>query len=137
MQDTGLSTLADFPHRFIKNHFADSFRILPDSPPKTGLPEAKWISSATLLEAQGSPAVAPKTPEPTFPFLPTFALMTPSAQSPRSLKSSPSTKGSPLTPMQFIRKADSDLSLLRPVTPSKSPYRSRMPSNPNTPVWRP
>ncbi len=130
--------LTIFSSRFIKNHFADSFRILPESPPRAGGQEVKWISSATLLERpeDGTPPRAPRTPEPTVPFVPTFLLMTPGGQSPRSFKSSPSTKGSPLTPIQFIRRAEPDISLLRPATPSK-PHRSKLPSSPNTPVWRP
>ncbi|KAG6832903.1 hypothetical protein H0H92_004787 [Tricholoma furcatifolium] len=115
--------------KFIRDHFADSFRILPESPPRFGNPEEKWISSTTLLEAPAeiTPPVPPRTPEPTVPFVPAFSLSTPSGQSPRSLHSpsnSPSTKGSPLTPLQFIRRADVD-SILRPGTPSKPSTRPR------------
>jgi hypothetical protein len=47
--------------------------------------------------------------------------LTPSGQSPHSIMSnSPSAKGSPLTPLQFMRRADVD-AMLRPVTPSKPP----------------
>ncbi|RDB23195.1 hypothetical protein Hypma_009619 [Hypsizygus marmoreus] len=134
--------------KFIKDHFADSFRLMPDSPPRPGAPEEKWISSATLLEAPEFetpplPPGPPRTPEPTMPFVPSFSLSTPSGQSPRSVKSnSPSTKGSPLTAIQFIRRADVD-AMLRPVTPSKPPtLRTRTPTAyTNTParnsVWRP
>lgn len=128
--------------KFIQDHFAESFRIAPESPPRFGSSQGeKWISSATLLESQESENPAPpRTPEPTHPFLPSFSLVTPSGQSPHSLKSSPSTKGSPLTPLQFMRRAEVDLSLLRPATPSKTPLRSRV-SNANTPsrtaIWRP
>ncbi|KAF8165017.1 hypothetical protein B0H34DRAFT_793453 [Crassisporium funariophilum] len=128
--------------KFIKNHFAESFRLAPESPPRYGVQEEKWISSATLLEAPdiGSPPPPPRTPEPKVPFMPSFSLMTPSGQSPHSLKSSPSAKGSPLTPLQFIRRAEPDHTLLRPVTPSKTPLRSRA-TNTTTPsrasVWRP
>ncbi|KAG6837999.1 hypothetical protein H0H93_008393 [Arthromyces matolae] len=110
--------------KFIRDHFADSFRLLPDSPPRLGTSEEKWISSTTLLEAHtevGSPPVPPRTPEPALPFIPSFSLSTPNGKSPRSLHSpnnSPSTKGSPLTPLQFIRRADMDNSL-RPGTPTK------------------
>jgi hypothetical protein len=90
--------------RFIKDHFAESFQIaVPGSPPRYGGQEQKWISSATLLEAPETdnsppqPPVQPRTPEQTFPFKPSFSLMTPSGQSPHSLKSSPSIHGSPLT----------------------------------------
>ncbi|PFH52651.1 hypothetical protein AMATHDRAFT_46193 [Amanita thiersii Skay4041] len=151
--------------RFIKDHFAESFRILPptDSPPRAGPKEEKWISSATLLESteNGTPTQPqnqivlmvprpPSTPEPgsSFP-LPLFAVTTPSVakRSPLSAHSSPSTKGasggSPLTPMQFLRRADYDPTTNRPVTPSKPPSRAR--NVPPTPshsytkqgVWRP
>lgn len=130
--------------RFIKDHFAESFQIaVPESPPRHGGQEKRWISSATLLEApeieDSASPVPPRTPEPTFP-MPSFSLMTPSGHSPRSLKSSPSIHGSPLTPLQYIRRAEPDNTLLRPVTPSKTPLRSRAinlhtPSRPS--VWRP
>jgi len=134
--------------RFIKEHFADSFRIapLPDSPPRPGgVQEEKWISSTTLLEARAlTPPRAPQTPEPTAPFLPSFSLMTPSGHSPHSLKSSPSAKGSsPLTPLQFMRRAEPEYpsGILRPVTPSKPPRgrisNTNTPSAPRTSVWRP
>ena len=133
-------------NRFIKDHFAESFQIAtPESPPRYGGQEQKWISSATLLEGpeiENSPLQPPppRTPEPTFPFKPSFSLMTPSGQSPRSLKSSPSIHGSPLTPLQYIRRAEPDSTLLHPVTPSKAQLRSRAinlhtPSRPS--VWRP
>ncbi|KAF9563735.1 hypothetical protein CPC08DRAFT_705858 [Agrocybe pediades] len=130
--------------KFIKEHFADSFRIapLPDSPPRQR--EEKWISSSTLLEARAqTPPRAPQTPEPTVPFLPSFSLMTPSGQSPRSMGSSPSAKGSPLTPLQFMRRAEPEYpsGILRPVTPSKPPRgrisNANTPSAPRTSVWRP
>ncbi|KAF9534910.1 hypothetical protein CPB83DRAFT_843135 [Crepidotus variabilis] len=129
--------------KFIKDHFADSFRIMPESPPRQGTQEGKWISSSTLLEGRDddtTPPAAPRTPEPTLPYVPTFSLLTPSGQSPRSLKSSPSAQGSPLTPLQFMRRADPELSThLRPSTPSKTPVpgRSKMPVSPGGPVWRP
>ena len=132
-------------HRFIKDHFAESFQIAGlESPRLGGGQEQKWISSATLSEAPEvencSPPPPPRTPEPTLPFMPSFSLMTPSGQSPRSLKSSPSVHGSPLTPLQYIRRAEPDITLLRPMTPSKTPLRSKA-TNPHTPsrpsVWRP
>ncbi|KAF6762580.1 hypothetical protein DFP72DRAFT_987076 [Ephemerocybe angulata] len=143
--------------KFIKDHFAESFRLMPESPPRGSggkQQEEKWISSATLLEQteqtdspQFPPPPPPKTPEPTGPFVPSFSLLTPSGQSPRSILSSPGTPGSnkgtstaSLTPMQFIRRADpTDPTLLRPITPSKPSSLSRNP--PVTPsrgaVWRP
>lgn len=130
--------------RFIKTHIADSFRILPESPPPVRGQGEKWISSMTLLEAAEltsstittkAPPVPPRTPEPKFPFAPSFSLLTPSGQSPRSVGSSPSTKGSPLTPLQFMRRADPESILLRPVTPTK---QARV-SNSQSPLrlWRP
>ncbi|KAF8076120.1 hypothetical protein FPV67DRAFT_1405975 [Lyophyllum atratum] len=136
--------------KFIKDHFADTFRLLPESPPRPGAQEERWISSTTLLEAPAevdSPPVPPRTPEPTMPFVPSFSLSTPSGQSPRSMKSasnSPSAKGSPgLTPLQFMRRADME-TILRPVTPSRPSTilrpRSTVPQT-QTParnsVWRP
>lgn len=136
--------------RFIKDHFADSFRIVPgpESPPRPGSQNERWISSATLLEARESisPPRAPLTPEPNPTFLPSFSLVTPSGHSPKSFKSlsPPSLRGSsPLTPLQFMRRAEPgpDMTLLQPAaTPSKSSLRGRI-SNANTPshnsVWRP
>ncbi|KAG1892739.1 hypothetical protein F4604DRAFT_1701340 [Suillus subluteus] len=129
--------------KFIKDHFADIFRIIPpESPPKFGSPrfgsrEEKWISSATLLEAPEIVTTPPPlTPEPRGPFLPSFTISTPGAHSPHSMKSTPSS-GSPLAPLQFLRRANPDA--MRPVTPSK-PHRPRT-SIPNTParhnLWRP
>ncbi|KAG5654056.1 hypothetical protein H0H81_007782 [Sphagnurus paluster] len=139
--------------KFIKDHFADSFRLLPESPPRAGAAEEKWISSATLLESSidaestRSPPAPPRTPEPTIPFVPSFSLSTPTGKSPRSMKSpanSPSAKGSPLTPLQFMRRVDID-AMLRPVTPSKpsttlrprsSNAQNHTQANRNS-VWRP
>ncbi|KAF9247014.1 hypothetical protein BU15DRAFT_69858 [Melanogaster broomeanus] len=138
--------------RFIKDHFADSFRIMsPDSPcfgsprfgsPRFGSRDEKWISSATLFEAPEiitSPP-PPLTPEPRGPFVPSFVLSTPGAHSPHSVKSTPSS-GSPLAPLQFLRRADPDAPPIRPVTPSKPPTHRVRTSIPNTParhtLWRP
>ncbi|ESK97436.1 growth arrest-specific 2-like [Moniliophthora roreri MCA 2997] len=131
--------------KFITNHFADSFRLLSEAS-TAQLPsrEEKWISSATLLEAvANSPPRAPRTPEPNGSpsYLPAFALSTPSG-TPRSLLSTPSTKGSPLTPLQFMRRAEPEAPFLRPETPSKPPNsRGRTTTVPSTPVrqplWRP
>ncbi|KAG6334387.1 hypothetical protein ID866_4708 [Astraeus odoratus] len=132
--------------KFIKDHFADMFRIMPpDTPTRFGSPrfgsrEEKWISSATLLEAPEITTSPPRTPEPRGPSIPSFLLSTPSAHSPHSAKSTPSS-GSPLAPLQFMRLAAPDSTLIRPVTPSRpSTHRSRS-SIPNTParhtVWRP
>jgi hypothetical protein len=132
--------------KFIKDHFADLFHLIPESPPRLGTQEEKWINSTTLLEAPEiteTPPPPPRTPEPKFPFLPSFSLSTPSGQSPRSIKSA--SPGSPLVPLQFIRRADLDPSLARPSTPSKSSsnstLRPRMPvpahSSSRNFVWRP
>ncbi|KAI0035685.1 hypothetical protein K488DRAFT_23218, partial [Vararia minispora EC-137] len=128
--------------KFIQTHFADSFRLLPDTTMSFGSREEKWISSATLMEAPeivASPPRPPKTPEPSG--IPSFALSTPSGRSPHSIKSSPSS-GSPLTPLQFMRRADMDSIGARPSTPSKtSTMRPRQlpigtPRVP-APVWKP
>lgn len=128
--------------RFINNHIADSFRMLPESPSRARVQDEKWISSTTLLEAAEisdsttkPPPMPPRTPEPKFPFVPSFSLLTPSGQSPRSIGSSPSTKSSPLTPLQFMRRAGPESTLLRPVTPTK---QTRI-NNPQSPLrlWRP
>ncbi|KAG0705411.1 hypothetical protein DFH29DRAFT_276372 [Suillus ampliporus] len=129
--------------KFIKDHLADIFRIIPpESPPKFGSPrfgsrEEKWINSATLLEAPEIVTTPPpRTPEPRGPFLPSFTISTPGTHSPHSVMSTPSS-GSPLAPLQFMRRAGPDA--IRPVTPSK-PHRPRT-SIPNTParhnLWRP
>lgn len=127
--------------RFIQNHFADSFRLIPEHTPHVGSRDEKWISSTTLLEAQEpnlTPPRAPKTPEPNG--VPSFVFQTPNARSPHSLKSSPSP-GSPLTPLQFMRRADHEGA--RPGTPSKAPVvRQRLRSTlgatrPEAPVWKP
>ncbi|KAH6915417.1 hypothetical protein BKA70DRAFT_576347 [Coprinopsis sp. MPI-PUGE-AT-0042] len=133
--------------KFIQNHFADSFKLHTDSPPSVlgKNQEEKWISSATLLDSSMQsatpPPEPPKTPEPKGPFIPSFSLLTPTGHSPRSIpSSSPSLKtGSPLTALQYMRKAGPDPNL-RPGTPTKAPLRAR-----NTPtanigrpgVWRP
>ncbi|KAG2013979.1 hypothetical protein CC2G_010833 [Coprinopsis cinerea AmutBmut pab1-1] len=149
--------------KFIQNHFADSFKLLPDSP--SGLPgkqqDEKWISAASLLEAaaesknpviatspppgEGSttgspqllvPPAPPKTPEPSSngPYVPSFSLITPSGQSPRSLMGSPvqspSVKGSsPLTPLEFMRKAEPIPHFTRPGTPSKASRTRNTPAS--------
>ncbi|KIY45832.1 hypothetical protein FISHEDRAFT_76077 [Fistulina hepatica ATCC 64428] len=127
--------------KFIQDHFAESFRIPPDSPSRLGSREERWISSAALLEAPGEILEgSPRTPEPG---IPSFRISTPTG-SPRSEKTSPSTKGSPLQPLQFLRRPDYGelgIPLLRPASPSASTssYRSR--SSTYTPsrqsLWRP
>ncbi|KAK7470919.1 hypothetical protein VKT23_002335 [Stygiomarasmius scandens] len=127
--------------KFIRTHFADSFRLLSESPIINNNREEKWISSATLLESTveyNSPPEPPRTPEPREPGLPSFALSTPVGKSPHSFKSSPSTKGSPLTPLQFMRRADPEIPFLRPETPSRAPRTRTTPLHtPRHSVWRP
>ncbi|EGO01684.1 hypothetical protein SERLA73DRAFT_158900 [Serpula lacrymans var. lacrymans S7.3] len=133
--------------KFIKDHFADLFRIMPpESPSRFGSPrfgskEERWISSATLLEApEIMTTPPPRTPEPRGPFVPSFAISTPGGHSPHSMKSTPSS-GSPLAPLQFMRRADIECPAFRPVTPSKTPTHRPRQSVPSTParhsVWRP
>ncbi|KAF8559075.1 hypothetical protein OG21DRAFT_1503528 [Imleria badia] len=133
--------------KFIKDHFADQFRIMPpESPPRFGSPrfgsrEEKWISSATLFEAPEfvTTPPPPRTPEPSGSFIPSFTLSTPSARSPHTVKSSPSS-GSPLAPLQFMRRANPDGPPIRPITPSKPPTHRPRTSILNTPArhtWRP
>ncbi len=131
-------------NRFIRGHFADSFRLLAESP-QIGTREERWISAATLMEApehedsNTSPPHPPRTPEPTGPYLPSFAISTPSGHSPHSLKSTPSSKGSPLTPLQFLRRAEPETPFIRPSTPSKpSTSRARtVPTPVRNSIWRP
>ncbi|KAJ7591336.1 hypothetical protein C8J56DRAFT_1047538 [Mycena floridula] len=125
--------------KFIRGHLADSFRLL-ESPPSQSIPrEEKWISSSTLLEAAeitDTTNLPPRTPEPK---VPSFSISSP-AGSPHSIKSSPSTKGSPLTALQFMRRAEPDAPFLRPETPSQSPLRARnapMHTPSRNSVWRP
>ncbi|KAI6004062.1 hypothetical protein EDD15DRAFT_2385150 [Pisolithus albus] len=132
--------------KFIKDHFADVFRIMPpESPsrfgsPRLGTREERWISSATLLETPEIITSPPRTPEPRVNPIPSFILSTPSGNSPHSVKSTPSS-GSPLAPLQFLRRAAPDSTSIRPVTPSKPPGHHSRSSIPNTParrtVWRP
>ncbi|CCL99169.1 uncharacterized protein FIBRA_01184 [Fibroporia radiculosa] len=123
--------------KFIKDHFADSFRILPDSP-RLGSREEKWISSATLSQAAESLSLnPPRTPEPKSPYIPSFALSTPNGTSPKSIKTA-SSPGSPLTPLQFLRRVDRESP--RPETPSRvsRPGITAMLSTPaRQPIWRP
>ncbi|KAH9853826.1 hypothetical protein C2E23DRAFT_727502 [Lenzites betulinus] len=132
--------------RFIKDHFADAFRLLPVdmSPPRTGAREEKWISSTSLAQATESltPPRPPRTPEPKEGYFPSFAISTPSGASPKSLKGSPSP-GSPLHALQFIRRAERESISYRPETPTRS-SRSSMSASASVlstpsrqPAWRP
>ncbi|KAF5369942.1 hypothetical protein D9758_001296 [Tetrapyrgos nigripes] len=127
--------------KFIRTHFADSFRLLSESPVINNNREEKWISSATLLESAVEYNTSPGPPKTPEPFLPSFSISPPNGKSPQSFRSSPSTKGSPsaLTPLQFIRRADnSDAVFLRPETPSRAPRTGTAPHTPiRHSVWRP
>lgn len=127
--------------KFIKEHFADAFRLVPDSP-RRPVPSAeeKWISSATLQqqsiqEILRTPPSHPRTPEPSGSFTPSFALSSSSGASPKSMKSS--SPGSPLQPIQFIRRLDRDSPLLRTDTPTNPLRPSSVAHTPKAPVWRP
>ncbi|KAI0662995.1 hypothetical protein C8Q70DRAFT_955154 [Cubamyces menziesii] len=129
--------------KFIKDHFADAFRLLPDaSPPRLASREEKWISSTSLAQAAEimTPPMPPRTPEPKDGFIPSFALSTPNGTSPKSMKGSPSP-GSPLHALQFIRRAERDPASYRPETPTRSSRSTGMTSVLHTPVrqpaWRP
>lgn len=99
--------------KFLKDHFAHLLDQIPDAP-SLGSKEQKWISSATLNTTTEEPLLElpilqgprpPKTPEPRRPSGAVVVLHTPNGTSPRSLHSSGSP-GSPLAPLQFIRKAE-------------------------------
>ncbi|OCH93570.1 hypothetical protein OBBRIDRAFT_749253 [Obba rivulosa] len=133
--------------KFIKEHFADAFRILPENSPHSPRlrpREEKWISSASLTQAaENMSNLPPRTPTPKSPPVPSFSLLTPSGTSPKSIKTA-SSPGSPLTPLQFLRRADRESPVLRPDTPSRSSRSGRtsaLTSTLNTParppVWRP
>ncbi|KAH9918116.1 uncharacterized protein B0H18DRAFT_1214275 [Fomitopsis serialis] len=122
--------------KFIKDHFADAFRFLPESP-RLGSREEKWINSTSLSQAAilMTPPNPPKTPEPNEPFIPSFSLSSPSGASPKSIKTT-SSPGSPLTPLQFLRRAEMTS---RPDTPSKVTRPGAPMSNTpaRQPAWRP
>ncbi|OJT07346.1 hypothetical protein TRAPUB_1812 [Trametes pubescens] len=130
--------------KFIKDHFADAFRLLPDSsPPRMGTREEKWITSASLAQAVEhlTPPRPPRTPEPKEGYIPSFAISTPNGTSPKSLHGSPSP-GSPLHALQFIRRAERDTPSYRPETPTRSSRStgvSSVLSSPSgrQPAWRP
>ena len=137
--------------RFIQNHFAGMYRLLPEPIPHLGSREEKWISSSTLLEAPEliTPPRPPRTPEPGSGgfSLPSFALSTPSGRSPQSINTH-SSPGSPLTALQFLRRVDGETVLARPSTPTTKgsllPNHGRSPlpfthmKSPNRiPVWKP
>ncbi|KIO27237.1 hypothetical protein M407DRAFT_233367 [Tulasnella calospora MUT 4182] len=144
--------------KFLRGHY-DMFRVMPTgitgSPPREE--EERWISSATLLAAQNAgPSTSnlsehgPTTPEPRRGSRMSLSPMGPSAifaggspilvsrDAPSPMRggtaspSSPRTRAgssSPLTPLQFMRKAESsapDLPtvVIRPTTPSRIPPKA-------------
>lgn len=107
--------------KFLKDHFAHLVEQLPEMP-ILGSKEQKWISASTVTKNNDDileelPSLdrprPPVTPEPKRPS-PTVFLHTPNGTSPRAVHSSGSP-GSPLAPLQFIRKAE------------ESPHRSSTP----------
>jgi hypothetical protein len=127
--------------RFINDHFADLFRLMPLDAQSQGAREEKWISSATLLEAPenaDTTSAAPHTLECS-PMIPSISLNTPSTRTSQPLKSAAVNDTSPpaLTPLQFMRRADPDAPVI-PVTPSKAPGPRARIVTPNAPgVLRP
>ncbi|QRW15920.1 hypothetical protein RhiXN_03921 [Rhizoctonia solani] len=130
--------------KFIKDHFADLFRLLPatvTSPPQA-LQEngPKWISSGTLLEDSDqtptrrprSAMAKPGTPEPKR--APSRASPSPGIGAP-TFKTPPgmgpntgtgSSNSSPLTPIQFMRRVEDQGPRARPTSPlSRTTVRGR------------
>ncbi|CAE6429914.1 unnamed protein product [Rhizoctonia solani] len=138
--------------KFIKDHFADLFCLLPViSPPRDE--EPKWISSATLLEDnEQTPTRRPRsalgkpgTPEPrrvpsrasVSPGINAPTFHTPPGISPRT----GSSHSSPLTPIQFMRRVEDQGPRARPTSPlSRTTVRGRggpQPLGPSRPLaWR-
>ncbi|KAG8687608.1 hypothetical protein FRC09_013393 [Ceratobasidium sp. 395] len=125
--------------KFIKDHFAHLFRLLPitSTPPHISQHEGpRWISSATLQEdtentptkpsRQNSPK--PVTPEPrrapsrASPS-PGISFHTPTGISPHA--GTGSAHSSPLTPIQFMRRADDSGPRARPTSPLSRTVRGR------------
>ncbi|KAG8733220.1 hypothetical protein FRC11_007790, partial [Ceratobasidium sp. 423] len=125
--------------KFIKDHFADLFRLLPvASPPQNEGP--RWISSATLLEeTEQTPTRRPRsalgkpgTPEPRrapsraspSPGIGAPTFHTPPGISPNTATGS--SHSSPLTPIQFMRRVEDQGPRARPTSPlSRTTVRSR------------
>ncbi|THH10070.1 hypothetical protein EW145_g1570 [Phellinidium pouzarii] len=135
--------------KFIKDHFADLFRLIPESPPRPGSRE-RWINASTLRnsgEAVSVSARSPGSPDSLGPSLPSFALSTPDGSQTQTMQ--PNSPGSPLKPLQFMRRADADSSELSLssialsaglATSSKSSMRPKGSASNAVPpkvVWRP
>ncbi|KAH7105684.1 hypothetical protein BKA62DRAFT_826937 [Auriculariales sp. MPI-PUGE-AT-0066] len=107
--------------RFIKNHFASLYRMLPEvEDPLRRSIVARALGcngdSCRRRDLAAAQDPEPKSP-PTSTGVPSFSLSTPSGASALSL---PSSGGSPLTPLQFMRRADEGT----PPTPGGSMTRS-------------
>lgn len=134
-------------NRFIKDHFADLFRVLPESPPRNKAKEEKWISSATVFKESTTRSNVlsprPMTPDRT-EAIPSLVLRTPEGRNGHTLSTS-SPASPPLTPLQFLRKAGSEAPMMLLSTPTKaSSSKSKVPQASNslqTPArmaaWRP
>ncbi|KAL5530409.1 hypothetical protein ACEPAF_6667 [Sanghuangporus sanghuang] len=95
--------------KFIKDHFADLFRLLPETPPRPGSAskEQRWISAASLrnVEEDASFTKSSGSPDSSGRNVPSFAISTPDGT-----QRTGSPGSSPLTPFQFIRRADANAS---------------------------
>ncbi|QRV73026.1 hypothetical protein RhiJN_01040 [Ceratobasidium sp. AG-Ba] len=128
--------------KFIKDHFAHLFRLLPvTTPPHVPQDEGpRWISSTTLQEDnEDTPTKPPRQfiPKPTTPEprrapsraspSPVPSFRTPTGISPQGGTSS--SHSSPLTPIQFMRRADDAGPRARPTSPLSRTVRGRGQSN--------
>ncbi|KAL5508243.1 hypothetical protein ACEPAH_5862 [Sanghuangporus vaninii] len=95
--------------KFIKDHFADLFRLLPETPPRPGSAskEQRWISAAGLRNVEGDASLTKSSgsPDSSSRNVPSFAISTPDGT-----QRTGSPGSSPLTPFQFIRRADANAS---------------------------
>ncbi|KAG8735082.1 hypothetical protein FRC12_018228 [Ceratobasidium sp. 428] len=125
--------------KFIKDHFAHLFRLLPiaSTPPHISQHEGpRWISSATLQEDTESTPTKPSrqnSPKPVTPEprrapsraspSPGISFHTPTGISPHA--GTGSAHSSPLTPIQFMRRADDSGPRARPTSPLSRTVRGR------------
>ncbi|KAL5527398.1 hypothetical protein ACEPAG_6189 [Sanghuangporus baumii] len=95
--------------KFIKGHFADLFRLLPETPPRPGSAskEQRWINATSLRNAERDASLtkSPGSPDSSGRNVPSFAISTPDGT-----QRTGSPGSSPLTPFQFIRRADANAS---------------------------
>ena len=95
-----------FLERFIKDHFSDLFRVLPETPPRPGSnSKERWISAASLRNGGTEDGNSSGSPDSITRNVPSFAISTPDGS-----QKSGSPRSSPLTPIQFIRRADTSAS---------------------------